>query len=197
MRMMLEIALVGALGVLGALSLERAEAQDLPGRRAFWAGLGGGYGDLHLRSDEVADIERGTFTITFAAGYTVAPWLRVGAEVAGWGLQSYNNTDPSKGENVSQVTLLLELYPWPMGRWFVRASGGPAFYTNLRPGGQSSSGWGGGIGIGHDVAVGHGISMTPLARVTTGSLGSVHNPLVVSTRRRFHVYELTLSITYH
>jgi hypothetical protein len=180
-----------------ALAPPSAAQGPTPRRHGFWATFGIGYGNLMVRSDQERASEDPTLAFTMVAGLSPTPWLRLGVELAGWGIESYNLHDPSKGIGVSQAALAAEIYPSATSGWFIRGSFGLAIYTNMHPGESRSSGWGASAGLGHDIQLCRSLSLTPMIRYGAGTLGGVDNLLQTITHRRYRVYEMTLAITYH
>jgi hypothetical protein len=129
-------------------------------------------------------------------GGTLNRYVRLGAEINGWLLEAYDVHDPAKGESVSQVLMIAQVYPWPTRGLFLRAGAGRAMYTNHHPFEFGSRGWGGTIGVGYDWPVGKRISLTPVIKYSQGSLGGVENQLATIRNREYRVFDFGIALTY-
>ena len=177
-------------GVLVAVTcLGSAVAQAPAPRHGFWADIQLGYSSLHYVTAEAGDTHRGSLAVGILAGLTPWPWLRAGLALQSWELQSGSYNEPSKGEGVGTLAAVLQVYPLPSRGLFLRAEVGRAYYTNNRPGGFDSSGWGVLVGAGYDLPVSRKLAFAAFASYARGGLGEVVNPLATSTHRRYHVLE--------
>lgn len=170
--------------------------QSLPERKGFWANIQFGYGWLAKSSDQEPYNREGAFALAFNLGGTLNRYVRLGAELNGWLLEAYDPYDPAKGESVSQILAIVEVYPWPARGLFLKAGVGRATYTNSHPFEFGSSGWGMTIGVGYDLPVGRRISLTPIVNYSLGSLGGVENQLVIIQNRRYSVFDFGIALSY-
>ena len=187
-----------ALPILGATFLwaAPAAAQNGPTRHGFWADVEFGYGQLEMSSDQEPLTRQSVFTLNFALGGWLNPHLRLGGELGGWLLEAFDVWDPSKGESVSQVRAIAQVYPWQERGFFLKAAVGQAIYTNEHPFEFDSKGWGGTIGAGYDLRVSDGFSLTPVVTFNQGTLGQVRNPVMTVRNRRYRAVDVGVAFTY-
>jgi hypothetical protein len=171
-------------------------SQDQPGRKGLWASVQPGYGSIERSSDQEQRSRHDGFALAFKLGGTVNRYVRLGAELNGWLLESYDLNDPAKGESVSQILAIVQAYPWPSRGLFLKAGAGRATYTNHRPFEFGSSGWGATLGVGYDLRAARKISVTPVANYSRGSLGGVENQLVNIRNRQYSALDFGVAITY-
>ena len=167
-----------------------------PERQWFWASTQFGYGVLDKSSDQETHNQQGTFAMALDLGLTLNHHVRVGVQLNGWLLESYNVWDPAKGESVSQAFVITQVYPWSDCNAFVKAGVGRATYSNSGPLEFGSSGWGQTIGVGYDWPLGRGVSLTSTINYSQGGLGDVHNVLVTIYDRRYRVFDVGVGLTY-
>jgi hypothetical protein len=96
-------------------------AQSRP--HGIWVGAGFGYGSLSRSTSELSDDRHDTFTGRFSGGYNVSSHLRLGIELGGWAIEMFNLNDPSKGEGVSNLVAVAEVYPWSGRAFFLKGGG--------------------------------------------------------------------------
>jgi hypothetical protein len=179
------------------LAAAPASAQDKPEPGGFWASMQVGYGRLDRFSDQESHDEQDAFALSFMLGGTLNRHLRLGAQVNGWLLEAYDFSDPARGESLSQIFIIADVYPWSSAGAFVRAGLGRAIYSNRDPNEWESSGWGQTVAVGYEQRVGGRFSLTPILSYGQGSLGDVVNAAVTIQNRRYHVFDLGIAVTYN
>lgn len=165
--------------------------------RPWWIGGEIGAGELKLSSDQSPGNRNTTFALGFVGGRTLSRRARIGAEVNGWLLQSFNLNNPAVGESVNNVMGIADLFPVAKVPFFLRGGAGGAFYTNDRPGGFNGSGWAWTAGGGYEVRVWKQLGVAPMVAWSDGRFGDLRNPLTTETGRRFSVVEFKLDILWH
>ena len=164
----------------------------------IWVGAGFGYGSLSRSTSELSDDRHDTFTGRFSGGYNVSSHLRLGVEIGGWAIEMFDFNDPSKGEGVSNLFAVAEVYPWSGKAFFLKSGGGLAFYSNSHQAPAEAGGTGPGLvlGAGYDLRLGGKTSLTLNTQWTQGHFSDDTNPLHPVHDRQFHVLDVTLGLTY-
>ena len=165
-------------------------------RAGFWADVQLGYGRLQLGSDQEPHHGHDSFALAFDVGGTLNPHVRLGLELGGWLLESFSPDDPARGESVSHLLAIVEVYPWQGRGLFLKLGAGRAMYTISHPLEFDSSGWGGSIGVGCDVPIARKLCLTPVVNYSRGSLGGVDNQLVTVRNRTYDVLDFGLALAY-
>jgi hypothetical protein len=190
-------------GLLLSVALATSPAlllsQEPPLRHGLWIGFGLGAGQIERWSDQEPATRATTITASLQGGIVVVPALRIGLEANGWGLQSSNPNDPTKGETVNELLIIARLYPWPAQNFFLKAGYGWGEYHNKDAAFQGSHALGAvSFGIGYDVPVGRNLFVTLAADYTRAPLGSVLPPLSpVTTGHRGQGWDAIVGIQYH
>jgi hypothetical protein len=127
-------------------------------------------------------------------GTAVSQNLLLGVEANGWRKRSSGVT-----ENLGNVSAVAYLYPWARGGLFVKGGGGLSTYIASGPGPDlTGTGWGLIAGVGYDLRVARNISLTPVANIYYGHLGSLvlgGNP--VESGWQQNIVDVGLGITFH
>jgi len=187
------IAIVAAAAMPGLLLAQRAAP-----RRGLWIGLGFGGGQVRHWSDQESATRKTTVTASLRGGIVVVPPLRIGLEVNGWGIESGDVWDPSKGVTVNETLLIAQVYPWPAKSWYLKGGLGWGEFNSAHPGDQDSRALGAVVlGVGYDVRVARNVSVTLAADWARGPLGSVDDLVTTSTGRRFRAWDVIVGIQYH
>jgi hypothetical protein len=165
--------------------------------RPWWVGLELGDGQIKLTSDQFNGTRNPSLALGFVGGHNLGNRVRVGLELNGWLLQSYNNSNPAVGESVSNVLGLVDVFPVRRTPLFLRAGPGLALYQNSRPGGFNSSGWSWTAGVGYEIPLAQNFGLAPIVDYSAGSLGDVRNIITVDTGRRYSVVEFKAAVIWH
>jgi len=167
-------------------------------RHGLWIGLGFGGGQVRHWSDQEPAAKKTVVTASLRGGIVVVPALRLGLEVNGWGIESGDVWDPSKGVTVNETLLIAQFYPWPAKNWYLKGGLGWGEFNTAHPGDLGSRALGAVVlGVGYDVRVARSVSVTLAADWARGSLGSVDNLVTTSTGRRFRGWDAIVGIQYH
>lgn len=178
------------LATPGAYAQERKEATVRP----WWIEFGLGDGQIKLTSDQLGGTRNPAFALAFVGGHSLGNRARVGVEVNGWLLESFNNNNPAVGESVSNVLALVDAFPIRKTPLFLRAGAGRALYQNNRPGGFDGSGWSWTAGVGYEIPVTGNFGLAPIVDYAAGSLGDVRNIITVETGRHYSVVEFKAAL---
>jgi len=160
-------------------SLSPSRVREERGVRPWWVGLELGDGQLKLTSDQVIGTRNPAFALGFVGGHSLGNRARIGLELNGWLLQSFNLNNPAVGESVSDVLVVVDAFPIRQTPLFLRAGPGVALYQNNRPGGFDGSGWSWTAGVGYEIPLTERFGLAPIADYAAGSLGDVRNLVVV------------------
>ncbi len=165
--------------------------------RPWWVALELGDGQLKLTSDQFNTTRHPAFALGFAGGHSLGNRARIGLEMNGWLLQSFNLNNPAVGESVSNVWVVADALPIRKTPIFLRAGSGLALYQNNRPGGFGGTGWSWTAGVGYEIPLTKQFGLAPIVDYAAGSLGDVRNILAVETNRRYSVVEFKVAIAWH
>ena len=167
-------------------------------RHGLWIDFGLGGGQVDYWSDQQPTASRTTVTMALRGGIVVAPALRLGIEVNGWGIEMADMWDPAQGVSVNETLLIAQLYPWPARNLYLKGGlGWGAFNTNHADD-FGSSAFGAVIaGVGYDIRLGRSISVTVAADYARGPMGSADARITTSTGRRFRAWSVNLGLQYH
>ena len=165
--------------------------------RPWWVALELGDGQLKLTSDQFNTTRHPAFALGFAGGHSLGGRARIGLELNGWLLQSFNLNNPAVGESVSNVLAVADVLPIRKTPIFLRAGSGLALYQNNRPGGFGGTGWSWTAGVGYEIPLTKQFGLAPIVDYAAGSLGDVRNTLAVETNRRYSVVEFKVAIAWH
>lgn len=165
--------------------------------RPWWVALELGEGQLKLTSDQLNTARNPVFALGFVGGHSLGNRARVGLELNGWLLQSFNLNNPAVGESVSNVLVVVDVFPIRKTPIFLRAGPGLALYQNNRPGGFNGTGWSWTAGVGYEIPLTEKFGLAPIVDYSAGSLGDVRNTLGVETGRRYSVVEFKVAIAWH
>jgi len=187
--------LAGAVSVLlAALALTAtAMTAQQPVREGFWGSVGAGYGTAGLSCGNCGDVAReGSFAGFLVMGLTLNPSLLIGLEVDGW-VKTING-DPLR---LGGLNGTVQWYPSRGMGLFVKGGIGMAyargdlrFPTSVF---LDDAGLGYLFGIGYDVPIAGGLSVTPLASFYGGNIGDVQNAEGVS----FNIFQFLVALTLH
>ena len=185
------------VGVILATPVSYAQARLAPTDRPWWLGLELGDGQIKLTSDQSTGARNPAFALGFVGGHSLGNRARIGLEVNGWLLQSFNLNNPAIGESVSNVLGIVDVFPIRKTPLFLRAGAGLALYQNSRPGGFNGSGWSWTAGAGYEIRLTESFGLAPTVDYAAGSLGDVRNAITVQTGRRYSVIEFKAAILWH
>ena len=188
----------GLLGLTVPIGSSRnAPAGNEQTVRPWWVALELGEGQLKLTSDQFNRARNTLFALGFAGGHRLGNRVRVGLELNGWLLQSFNLNNPAVGESVSNVSAVVDWFPIRKTPIFLRAGPGLALYQNNRPGGFNGTGWSWTAGMGYEIPLTEKFGLAPIVDYSAGGLGDVRNTLAVETGRRYSVVEFKVAIAWH
>ncbi len=165
--------------------------------RPWWLGFELGDGQIKLTSDQFSGTRNPAFALGFLGGHSLGNRARIGLELNGWLLQSFNLNNPAVGESVSNVLVVVDAFPIRKTPLFLRAGPGLALYQNNGPGGFNSSGWSWTAGVGYEIPLTENFGLAPIVDYAAGSLGDVRNIISVETGRRYSVVEFKAAIMWH
>jgi hypothetical protein len=185
------------VGLLLATPSAYSQARKEPSVRPWWIGLELGDGQIKLTSDQSSGTRNPAFALGFVGGHSLGNRARVGLEVNGWLLQSFNNSNPAVGESVSNVFGIVDAFPIRKTPVFARAGAGLALYQNNRPGGFDGSGWSWTAGLGYEIPLTHNVALALIVDYAAGSLGDVRNIITVETGWRYSVVEFKAALLWH
>jgi hypothetical protein len=112
-------------------------------------------------------------------------------------LQAYPFDNPAKGESVTNVLGIVDLFPIQKVPLFLRAGAGLALYTNNRPLEFGGTGWAWTAGAGYEFALPQQLGLATIVDFDAGTRGDVHNIITVETGRRYSVVEFKLALNWH
>ncbi len=165
--------------------------------RPWWIGFELGDGQIKLTSDQFNRTRSPAFALGFVGGHSLWNRARIGLELNGWLLQSFNTSNPAVGESVSNVFVVVDAFPIRKIPLFLRAGPGLALYQNNRPGGFNGSGWSWTAGVGYEIPLTENFGLAPIIDYAAGSLGDVRNIITVETGRRYSVVEFKAAMIWH
>ncbi len=162
-------------------------------REGFWGSVGAGYGAAEMSCGNCDDIPReGSFSGFLVMGLTLNQSLLVGLEVDGW-VKTING-DPLR---LGGLNGTVQWYPSSSMGLFVKGGIGMAyargdlrFPTSVF---LDDAGLGYLFGVGYDVPISGGLSITPLASFYGGNIGDVQNAQGVN----FNVLHVLVALTAH
>ena len=162
-------------------------------REGFWGSVGVGYGAAEMSCGNCDDIPReGSFSGFLVMGLTLNQSLLVGLEVDGW-VKTING-DPLR---LGGLNGTVQWYPSSSMGLFVKGGIGMAyargdlrFPTSVF---LDDAGLGYLFGVGYDVPISGGLSITPLASFYGGNIGDVQNAQGVN----FNVLHVLVALTAH
>ena len=167
-------------------------------RHGLWVAFGMGGGQVERWSDQEPKVRTTTITMSVRGGLTVVPALRLGLEINGWGIETSDVSDPSKGVTVNETLVIAQVYPWPAKGVYLKGGIGRGGFNTGHAGDIDSHAFGATVlGVGYDLRVARNVRVTLAADWARGPLGDA-NPLVAtSTGRRFRAWSANLGIQYH
>jgi hypothetical protein len=196
--LMMAAAALHAQGNLPAgQSANPASQTETPIIRPWWVGVELGDGQLKLTSDQSTGSRRATFEFGLVGGHRLGRHARIGMDVDGWLLQAYPLNDPTRGESVTNVLGLIDVFPIPKIPLFLRAGAGAALYTNNRPLEFGGSGWAWTAGAGYEFPLPRQLGLATIVDFDAGTRGDVNNIITVETGRRYSVVEFKLAMIWH
>ena len=139
-----------------------AQAPASSGHSGFHAAIGAGYGSMAFTCNVCSDTRESSTALMLRVGGAVRPDLVLSAEVTGW-----TNGLSLGTESVTWIDLVAQYYPVPTGGFFLKGGlGVAAISSNTVPNGAGflkfdTKSVGGVIGIGFDVRLSKGFSLTP------------------------------------
>lgn len=173
----------------------RAGAQHHVRREGFWYGFGLGYGAAVASCDNcVSGPRTGGVTAFFKLGGTPSRNLLIGGAVSGWAHGGGGAT-----ETMGHITGSLYYYPISGSGLFVTTGLGFATY-HMTSGAVSGTGWGAVAGLGYDIGLSRHASLTPVATVLIGGIGSLTQAGVTgvyATGWKQTLVDVGLGITFH
>lgn len=141
--------LPGSMVLIGSSLSGRAGNEHIV--RPWWVALELGDGQLKLTSVQLNTARNPVFALGFVGGHSLGNRARVGLELNGWLLESFNLNNPAVGESVSNVLVVVDVFPIRKTPIFLRAGPGLALYQNNRPGGFNGTGWSWTAGVGYEI----------------------------------------------
>lgn len=178
-------------------SLSAPPARDERIIRPWWVALELGDGQLKLTSDQFNTSRNPVFALGFVGGHRIGNCARIGLQLNGWLLQSFNLNNPAVGESVSNVLVVVDVLPIRKTPIFLRAGSGLALYQNNRPGGFNGTGWSWTAGMGYEIPLTENLGLAPIVDYAAGGFGDVSNTVAVETSRRYSVVEFKVAIAWH
>jgi hypothetical protein len=160
----------------------------------WWVSGEFGAGQIKLISDVQQGNRTTTFAMGFAGGYQPSDFVRVGLHLNGWLLEMFDPYNPIKGESVSNVGGVVDVFPSRRSRLFARGGFGWSSYTNNHPTGVYGSGSGWEVGGGYEMPVYGRIRLAPLVEYAEGGLGKGAIALPVQPGLRYSVVEFKLAV---
>jgi len=155
-------------------------------RHGAWTDLVGlGYGSASFSCDACIGSQRlGGWTVSFGAGGTLSPHVRLGADVRVW-MNGLNAGETLPGIDV--VSLLLSYYQRTRGGPFVQGGGGLSHYDACKGTGDPTepcaagpsyySGWGWGLTLGAGWEIPRGrFALRPVLAFHHGAVQELHSP---------------------
>lgn len=169
-----------------------------PLRHGLWVAFGMGGGQVERWSDQEPGATTTTITMSVRGGLTVVPALRLGLEINGWGIETSDVSDPSKGVTVNETMVIAQVYPWPAKGVYLKGGIGWGEFNTGHAGDIDSHAFGATIlGAGYDIRVARNVFITLVADWALGPLGDAHPLVVTSTGRQFRAFALNAGIQYH
>ena len=159
-----------------------------------WIVLQMGYAATALTSDVGRGGPKGTFTMAFCGGRALGERVRVGLELGGWLLEASDVWDPSTGESVSQMALIVQVSPLARSTLYVEGGVGITTYTNHRPPEFGGRGTGWSCGAGWNARLPRSIRLVPSVNLSGGRLRDIENVLVVERGLRYAVWDVRLGL---
>jgi len=165
-------------------------AQDELERNGFVLGAWAGYGAMKLntRYPAAASSSSGTLAMGIKVGYALGTRVTAGVEANGWTLHAYDNTDPTRGEALSNASLFANYFPLETLPLFFEAGGGETTYINNAPAVSAhDTGSQRFVGAGYEYALSGGFFLVPQVRYARGDFGGGN----------FRVWEAALGVTWY
>lgn len=156
-------------------SLGPPRARDERTVRPWCVGFELGDGQLKLTSDQFNRTRNPAFAVGFVGGHSLGNRARVGLELNGWLLRSFNLNDPTVGESVSKVLVVVDAFPIQKTPLFLRAGPTTGAVSKNRPGGFNGSGWSWTAGVGYEISLTENFGLAPIVDYAAGTLGDVRN----------------------
>jgi hypothetical protein len=97
------------------------------------------------------------------------------------------------GESVSNVSGVIDIFPIPRKRYFLRAGGGFSQYSINRPAGTNGSGPGWEVGGGYEAPLRGNLRIVPMVEYASGRLGNGSNSATAMNGLRFSVVEFKIA----
>lgn len=182
----------GVAWVAAAMLAGPLAAQQSP-REGVWGAGAAGYGTARFSCDNCGDVDReGSVAGSLILGTTLNPSLLIGIGLDAW-VKSING-DPLQLGNVSGV---VQWYPAIALGLFVKGGLGMAYAKgDLRYPTSvfvDNAGLSYLLGLGYDVPVAQGISLTPIASFYGGNIGDVQS----ADNVKFNVFQILVALTIH
>ena len=187
--------------LLGAAPLSAQSAPEAP-RRSFtdrlWVAFGLGGGQVQRWSDQAARVHSTTVTGSLRFGVILSPAVRVGLEANGWGVETSDLNDPSRGRTVNELLVIAQWYPRrPAGLYLKGGYGWGSYGTNAAGEWGSSALGAVAVGAGWELRVWRHGAFTLAADWARGPLGSVDNQVQTETGRRFRGWDVIVGAQWH
>lgn len=163
--------------------------------RPWWVSGEFGEGQLKFSSDHLQGDRVPTFAMSFAGGRQVREGMRFGLKLNGWTLESSDPYDLTKGESVSNVMGMVDVFPLPRTRLFVRGGFGWASYTNNHLTALNGDGVGWETGVGYEIPLRGQLRLAPIVEYASGGLGDAHDA-ARQTVPKYSVLEFKLGVVY-
>jgi hypothetical protein len=160
----------------------------------WWVSAEFGAGQIKLSSDVQLGNRVTTFAMGFAGGYQPNDYVRAGLHLNGWLFEGFPFNDPTRGESVSNVGGVVDVFPSRRAGAFVRGGFGLSMYTNNHLNAANGSGSGWEVGGGYEVPVHGRIRLAPMVEYAEGGLGNGAITLPVQPGFRYSVVEFKLAV---
>ncbi len=164
-------------------------AEDELERNGFMLGGWAGYGAVKLNTRYPAAPSSSTGTLAFGvkAGYALGTRVTVGLEANGWTLHAYDNTDPTRGEALSNASVFANYFPLATLPLFLQAGGGETTYINNAPAiSAHDTGRQRFVGAGYEILLGGSFFLVPQVRYARGDFSGGN----------FRVWEAAVGVTW-
>lgn len=160
----------------------------------WWVSAEFGAGQIKLRSDLMEGNRVTTFAMGFAGGYQPNDYVRAGLHLNGWLFEAFPFNDPTRGESVSNVGGVVDVFPSRKTGLFARGGFGWSSYTNNHLNAANGNGRGWEVGGGYEIPVHGRIRLAPMVEFAEGGLGKGAITLPVQPGFRYSVIEFKLAV---
>jgi hypothetical protein len=188
------LALFGVSTVAAQVPRPAQRGATHPRSKGVWVTVGAGYASTGARCHECQDIaDQSGPSVFLRIGGVMTRRAVIGVDALAW-----RKSDGGVTTTMGNVTISGQFYPRRTAGLFIKAGLGFGFYS--QDGGLDVGGNGGAatLGLGYDIRVSPGLSLTPIADFNFGDLGEMQQDNTdVLTGWRQTIINVGLGVTIH